>query len=475
MEHFDGLPYVTQAVDGYTDKQGNLRAKQSEWLGLYMADSQFYEHRGTVRANGASDDSKTVTESWARGSLHPFKMICTELANGIFNEGTGFAASGDAANDWLQGWVEATDYQTVCNRSTEWCMALGASAQVLSFSKVAADGKPAPDTDVSIVRYDATQIFPISYTDDDVQQVAFTLLTTYAGEWVVQVSVCTLTADGWEIANTWYEYGGADLSRDKWSEIKRIEPDDMAAVVRLGYKPPFAIMRPALTNVYAANSPLGVSAFDDAIPAGKLVDLAFCNFLNDIELGQKMVFLDEGMLHGDRGNLTVPFDVKKRLFVNIDRGLGEGAAHIDEYNPSLRSEENLRALSTALSALGLRAGFGAEHWKLDRVTGSIQTATATMMARQDMVLTFKRHENSMRRPLQDMLACMLEAKGFDARGVCVRFDDSILQDTDRQREIDRAEVAAGLMPKWVYVMKWNSVTEDEAKQWVAEAEALTAF
>ena len=409
MYQFDGLPYILQAVPDYQDNQGMIRAKQAEWLGLYMANDSFYKNSDTVRANGTDAQ---VTESWARGSLHPFKMICTELANGIFNEGTEFK-TGDLANDWLQGWVAAKDYQTVCNRSTEWAMALGTSAQLLSFTKVTPDGTPAPDTDAEIVSYDAQNVYPISYTADDVSEIAFALLTTYNGEWAVQVSVCRHGEDGWTIENTWYKYGGANLSRKEWSEISEIEVDDLARFVRLGHKPPFAILRPALANIYAANSPLGVSAFDDAIPAGKLVDLAFCNFLNDIELGQKMVFLDEGMLQGKRGSITVPFDVKKRLFVNVDRGIGEGSRHIDEYNPSLRSEENLRALSTALSMLGLRAGFGAEHWKLDRQTGAVHTtATATMMARQDMVLTFKRHENQFRKPISDMLACLLEAKGY---------------------------------------------------------------
>lgn len=472
MYQFDGLPYILQAVPEYEDNQGMIRAKQAEWLGLYMANSAFYEHTGQTRVGGNPDD--LVTESWARGSLHPFKMICTELANGIFNEGTDYQTQNDAANDYLQGWVEAKDYQTICNKATEWAMALGTAAQLLSFTRVTPDGKPAPDTDADVIRYDAQNIWPISYCDDDISECGFTLLTTYNGEWAVQVSIVRHEPDGWTIENRWYKYGGANLSRDEWGAIQEIEVDDLASFVKLEHKPPFAILKPAIANIYAANSPLGVSAFDDAIPAGKLVDLAFTNFINDIELGQKMVFLDEGMLKGKRGELTVPFDVKKRLFVNIDRGIGDSASHIDEYNPSLRSEENLRALSTALSTLGLRAGFGAEHWKLDRITGSIQTATATMMNRQDLVLTFKRHENCMRRPIQDMLACMLAVKGYGDVQVNVVYDDSILQDTDRQREIDRAEVAAGLMPKWVYIAKWNAVSEEEAKQWVAESD-LAAF
>lgn len=445
-----------------------IRAKQAEWLGLYMANSSFYKHEDCVKAG----EESTVHEEWSRGSLHPFKMVCTELANGIFNEGTEYKAQGEKANEYLQSWVESKDYQTVCNKSTEWAMALGTSAQLLSFTKVTESGIPSPDTDIDIVRIDAQNIWPISYQDEEITEVAFSILTTYGGEWVVQVSVCTDTPEGWEINNRWYQYGGASLSKDKWSDIKEIEPDDLARYIKVGQMPPFAILKPAIANIYAANSPLGVSAFDDAIPAGQLVDLAFCNFINDIELGQKMVFLDEGMLKGKRGDLTVPFDVKKRLFVNIDKGLGDSSKHIDEYNPSLRSEENLRSLSTALSALGLRAGFGAEHWKLDRITGSIQTATATMMNRQDMVLTFKRHENSMKRPIQDMLSCLLEVKGYKGEQVTLVYDDSILQDTDRQREIDRQEVAAGLLPKWVYIQKWNTLSEEEAKLWVSEIESI---
>lgn len=471
MYNFDGLPYILKAIPDYEDCQGMIRAKQAEWLGLYMANSTFYQHKENTQV--ADGEDGTVVESWARQSLHPFKMVCTELANGIFNEGTEYKTANEAANEYLQGWVTSKDYQTICNKSCEWSMALGTSAQVLSFSKVSPDGVPAPDTDIDIIRYDAQEIYPITYQDDDISECGFALLTTYAGDWVVQVSIIRKDDDSWTIENHWYNYGGANLSKDKWSEIKEIESDDLASFVRVE-KCPFAILKPAIANIYAANSPLGVSAFDDAIPAGQLVDLAFCNFMNDIELGQKMVFLDESMLQGKRGSLTVPFDVKKRLFVNIDRGIGDSSKQIDEYNPSLRANENLTALSTALSALGLRAGFGADHWKIDKQTGAIrQTATAVMMDSQAMVLTFKRHENSFRRPLQDLLSCLLSVKGFDEQ-VTIDYDDSILQDTDRSREIDRQEVAAGLMPKWVYIQKWNALSEEEAKAWVNETD-LAAF
>ena len=46
--------------------------------------------------------------------------------------------------------------------------------------------------------------------------------------------------------------------------------------------------------------------------------------------------------------------------------------------------------------------------------------------------------------------------------------DSILTDTEKQRNIDLQEVNAGLMPEWKYKVKWQGMSEEEAKREVAE-------
>ena len=47
--------------------------------------------------------------------------------------------------------------------------------------------------------------------------------------------------------------------------------------------------------------------------------------------------------------------------------------------------------------------------------------------------------------------------------------DSILTDSEKQRNIDLQEVNAGLMPEWKYKVKWQGMTEEEAKREVAES------
>ena len=45
---------------------------------------------------------------------------------------------------------------------------------------------------------------------------------------------------------------------------------------------------------------------------------------------------------------------------------------------------------------------------------------------------------------------------------------SILTDTEKQRNIDLQEVNAGLMPELKYKVKWQGMSEEEAKREVAE-------
>lgn len=493
MFQFSGLPYVLKVVPNYIDLNGEMKAKINQWFGYYLTSSEFYNHEG--ENTGAL--SKTVTEKWKRETLHPAQMVSQEMANLIFNEDTQYHVeaivdkqgnvnsakeSVRKADDWLQSWAKLNDYQTICNESTEWACSLGTSAQLLHFSKVNENtGLVDPESDVNVVRYDARYIFPIAYTKDSITDVCFVQLINMKNKWAVEVSRVKKDSnpDGtiiWKIKNRWFKFGGGEfvLSGDEKKRAEQIEnieeiseSDFVDEIIIPCEYPPFALLRPAIENIYAVNSCMGVSVYDGAISAIRLCDLAMSNFINDIELGQKMVFIDEDMMQGDRENLTLPWDVGKRLFRKVFRGIGNDSKHIEEYNPSLRTAENEKALSTALTMLGMRTGFGATYWQFDKATHSVMTATAEVLDQQALIRTITRHENSFRRPIQQMLSCMLAAKGWNAT-VTLAYDDSVIIDTEHQREVDRAEVAMGLMPAYVYIMKWNGLDEAKAKAWVAE-------
>ena len=43
------------------------------------------------------------------------------------------------------------------------------------------------------------------------------------------------------------------------------------------------------------------------------------------------------------------------------------------------------------------------------------------------------------------------------------WDDSIVVDTEKERQTDRADVSMGAMQLWEYRMKWYGETEEQAK------------
>ena len=47
--------------------------------------------------------------------------------------------------------------------------------------------------------------------------------------------------------------------------------------------------------------------------------------------------------------------------------------------------------------------------------------------------------------------------------VQVVMGDNIMEDDDTLRERDRADVAAGLLEPWRYMVRWQGYTEEDAK------------
>ena len=216
---------------------------------------------------------------------------------------------------------------------------------------------------------------------------------------------------------------------------------------------------------------MGVALFHDAIDALQTVDLAFNNLGDDLIMGRKLLALPESMLTKDEnGNAQVPMLSGKRFFLGVKSNTYDDKMVVYEYNPSLRVDENREALSTALQMLGKRIGFGIKAYALDD-QGGITTAKQVAADNSEMMRAVRRHEHIIKPAIQSLLtaACGIyrelgTAKLEDIAGqVNVVLGDSIMQDDDSLRERDRADVAAGLLEPWRYMVRWQGYTEGEAK------------
>lgn len=241
--------------------------------------------------------------------------------------------------------------------------------------------------------------------------------------------------------------------------------------------PTFGIVKPAVPNTRVDCSPYGQSVFADAVDAVQSVDLTYDALINEVDVSKMRVFLSDVMFDsektGDGKRVPIPFG---KGDCTVFRKVMSTEDTITEFAPALRTEAQSRALRLALQMLGDLCGLGIDYFDLDK-TGYVRTATEVSSDNSALMRNIKKHENGLQRPISDVshavLAC---ARGMgvdipDEGDVSVVFDDSIIQDTEAEKNRDMKEVAAGLMLPWEYRAKWYGESDEVARARMGEVTA----
>ncbi len=472
--NYPGIGWVREL--GYPKAEAPMQAEVNRWWSWYRSQGEFYAYEET------SADGKG-TFKVERISFSPAKMVCEDWAGIFFNYRTGIGFEGvtdleegvdpenemQEAYDWLQGWVDDVRLLTDAT-SYERCFGLGTYAFALRLNDVRIDGQPSEDTSVDMLRFDARSIVPLTWdANGHCSECAFPSEVMIDGKPYTQWLVYLKRAEGYEINTAFFKGNG-----------QRVELDGYSTVVTTGLdKPPFVLIRPAIDNTYLNHGPFGVSIFDGAIGTVKLADGSFDNTWKDVFLGQKMMFIPEEMLqrNDEDGSYTVPREKDQQLFMAKPEGaVGDGnKTGIDEYNPDLRVDQNRTAIDTALSLLGKRVGFGFKYYSLDS-EGGLKTAKEVASDNAELMRNAKKHEQLIGASLEELCEAAASLSNLfcgtnipDLTGkVTILFGDTIIQDEDTERERMRADVAAGLVPKWKYVTTHYGVDVETAKEWTRE-------
>lgn len=401
-------------------------------------------------------------------SCTPASMVCDDMAGLIYNEIASISLDeidDKATVDWLEQWLDVTMWHDRAPLAIGRMCSTGTAAWALHVSGFTETGK-SPVLKVRPMRYDARSIIPLSWEADDCIDCAFLADVYIRGNKCTQIEVHQRGDDGnYQIYCGFFDDTGKQF-------VPAGYLDSNTSVNTKQPYPTFSLIRLAFDNPYWDYSPMGVALFHDAIDALQTVDIAFDNMGSDVVMGRKLLVLPESMLSKDEyGNAQVPMITGKRFFVAAKSNTYDDKARVFEYNPSLRTEENRQALSTALQMLGKRIGFGIKAYALDD-QGGITTAKQVAADNSEMMRAVRRHEHIIKPAIQSLItaACGIYRELgttplVDIAGqVNVVLGDSIMQDDDSLRERDRADVAAGLLEPWKYMVRWQGYTEEEAKE-----------
>lgn len=436
-----------------------MEGKVLEWWGYFMQSASFYT-REEKDEHGATNKVKVR-------SCTPADMVCSDMAALLYNEKASISVpSGDAmAEAWLASWLDSCNWHNTAPLAMKRMCATGTAAWALHIEGANRVGQ-SDRLRVTPVRYDAHSIIPLRWDGVRCSDCAFIGTMWLKGRRCTQIEVHRpdSATGSYQVFCAFFDDRGEQFEPGGFLQATE-------ALDTKQPKPTFQLIRLADDNPYWDYSPMGVSLFDKAIDAIETVDLAFDSIGNDLFLGRKMVILPENMLHrNEAGRLEIPHMNGQQFFVATESNVYDGNAAIFEYNPSLRAEENRQMLATALQVLGKRIGFGTKAYALDS-TGSITTAKEVASDNAEMMRTVRRHEHVIEPAISDIIEAAANtcrtlgtASIPDMTGqVQVVMGDNIMEDDDTLRERDRADVAAGLLEPWRYMVRWQGYTEEDAK------------
>lgn len=432
-----------------------------QWYSWYNTSDDFYKIPYVVKSDG-----KTHKKHRARYTLKPAKRVCREYASLILTEDTEISAETPNANEWLHDYLAQNNFWPNGQNLIERAFALGTACWALDFDIE----KDASASIIRLQRYDARMLKPLSWDEEGISECAIATRITVKGKSIERLNLYVLDGGTYHVLTY--------LIKDD----KEIDPERYGYIADFDtlspYKP-FGIVKPGIDNTVADLSPYGMSIYADAIDTIRAVDLAFDSMFQEVDLTGVKVFMDEDLIDvATEDGKTIPItNTEQRTYRMVD-GMGANKK-IDVFSPDIRTEPLKQALDVALAELGETCGFGQQYFMLDKA-GGLKTATEVVSDNGALMRNVRKHENAVRGAIQDVMRALLDNARIhcaapieqDFGAITVQFDDSVITDTQTAKNQMLAEIAAGVRPKWHYLMEFEGMTEDEVRALLPQEQVI---
>lgn len=265
-----------------------------------------------------------------------------------------------------------------------------------------------------------------------------------------------------------------DITKTPWKELM---PDVGIENIE---KPLFAVFKTPMANNIDIVSPLGMSIFAEALEELKDLDVAYSRNAKEIYDSKRTVLADERLFAGKAimvdGEIV---RVKPKMPDYIRNVLSEGQENFyQEINPNLNTDTRVKGINNILSILAYKCGYSNGYFSFDSMTG-IQTATGVEASQQRTIQFIKDVRDKLEMTMDDLIYAIDKyADLYDLAPVGVYQVEYGFGDICYNYEEDKKTwwgyVQAGKVPAWMYFVKFENMSEDEAKAMQAEIEAAEA-
>lgn len=396
------------------------------------------------------------------------KAVCSEAAR-LTTLGIGIHVDGSARADWLQKELERIYY-----RLREWVEYGCAYGTVIL--------KPNGDT---VELYAPGDFAVTHHTDGKINGVVFTDSVEEGDKWYTKLEYHRFLDSGLYAIDNHCFVGGSKNTMDERIDIALTPWAGMQEEVTISYQYPlFAVFRTPQANNIDMDSPSGLPLFSEAVQELRDLDISYSRNAEEIFDSRRTVLLDSDALLTSGGkvvNTAAGFEQRRiamRLPRNVRNVEGDGTERFyQEINPTLNTEERLKGLNALLNQIGYKCGFSNGHFVFNE-SGGIQTATQVEADQQRTIQLIKDIRDKLENCITDLcfaLSAFADLYALAPAGAYeLKFD---FGDITYSYEEDKANwkhyATLGWIPKWLYLVKFEGMTEEEAKALVKEAEPKT--
>lgn len=245
-------------------------------------------------------------------------------------------------------------------------------------------------------------------------------------------------------------------------------------------RPLYGVLTMPHANNVELNSPFGMPIFSDALEELKDLDIAYSRNAKEIFDSKRTVLLDSDRLLPSGGKVaqTGTYFERQRESMGLPNYVknvyGNGTEDFyQEINPQLNTDTRLNGLNAYLSQVGYKVGYSNGYFVFNEA-GGIQTATEVESNDRRTIQLIKDVRDKIEACLEGVIYAMnVFADLYDLAPVGLyevvfNFGD-ITYNIEEDRQRWWGYVVSGKVPAYKYFMKFEGMSEEEAKEMLVEA------
>lgn len=293
-----------------------------------------------------------------------------------------------------------------------------------------------------------------------------------------------VTARVYRITNYAYKartgkYGGSAItnigdpcSLTEVKEWENIEPDIAIENVEM---PLFAYFKNPAPNRIDRTSPLGVPVWHNAMKELKDLDIAWSRKSTEVDDSKHMTFVSQAAIQfADQHDIKLP-----RFLRGLEMGVNADET-IHEHVSTLLTDQRIADINSILSMISTKCGFSQGFFRLDEKTGVI-TATQVEADDQETIRTIKNIRDALQDAITQLLyGCNVMADLYSdtapelwetlKESMSFSFGDITYNYQEDMANWWKYRIQ-GDVPAWMYYVKFEKMSEEEAKAMIEESKA----